>query len=184
MKTLHYVLISLIGSSASFASTVSIQKAAFTSKTNVSAVQVKGETKKPFLATITLKGNELTALETTLAPQELKTGLDLRDQHMVERVFQRENKSVPPMVFKLAAPFILDGKENTMSGTLSIRGQTVNFTPRCTGSVSVGESSALKIICAGTVNLTQYGIEIPSHMGVKVQPNVELTLSSEGPIQP
>ncbi len=169
----------------SWGASLPINSVEFVSKTNVSAVQVKGKTEAPIVATITLKGQEISALESSLPPQNLKTGLDLRDQHMVERVFTASDKSVPAMVFKMTSPFVLDGTEKVLNGTLSIRGQEKAFTPRCTGSLSgAAPSQQIKMRCAGSVDLTHYAIEIPSHMGVKVKPLVEVLLITEGQVQP
>ena len=132
--------------------------------------------------TLTLTENQISTLEITLSPQSLKTGLTLRDQHMIEKIFQNADKAIPPLVFKLTTPFTLDGNENTLTGTLTIRGQTHTFSPRCKGKVL--KASTIKIKCVGNIDLTQYAIEPPSHLGVKVKPIVQILLETESALTP
>lgn len=111
--------------------------------------------------------------------QQLKTGIELRDQHMKEsyletRKFPEAKLTLDPMKLDSASggpeiPFTgkltLKDKENPVKGVLSV----IFKTDKTAGRIATGNAKfALKI--------ADYPIGVPSHLGVTVADIVEVSL--------
>lgn len=105
----------------------------------------------------------------------LKTGIDLRDKHMREKYLEvgkypNAELVVPRANLKLPADGSASGQAQ---GTMKIHGKTkpvtVSYTAKRAGS---------KFEVAGDVriNINDFGIEVPSYMGVTVKPDVVINV--------
>jgi polyisoprenoid-binding protein YceI len=117
------------------------------------------------------------AVVLTVPLQKITTGIGLRDTHMRENYLETEKYpnavlSVPRSGLK----FPEDGAslEATAPGTMTIHGtsQPVTFHYKATRK---GKSYQVK----GDVhlNMTDYGIAVPSYLGITVKPPVDITAS-------
>lgn len=174
------IVIASIAAFSAAADLLPIQTVSFLAKTNRSVIKVDGKNAKPLLAKVTVAGNIVQALETEVSPNDLETGLSIRDKHMREEVFQLKDGSTPSVKFRLTAPLALSGSPVKAQGVLSIRGKEAPFAPTCTGSVA---GTKVKADCTGDVALADHGIEQPSNMGIKVQPTVQLTIAADGELK-
>ena len=181
-------LVSLV-TGAAHASQVPVDQITYKAKTNVSAISVSGKCKsspKAEVAVTPAKGNapaQLSKFDLELSPNDLDSGLSLRDNHMREKIFQNPDGTVPPMKFALKEPTALSATPKPVKATLEIRGKVVDFSPDCSGAIT-GEGKKLKFDCKGLVNLDSYAIPAPSHMGVKVNPMVEIAVATEEDLKP
>ncbi len=127
------------------------------------------------------KSNELSVSEdgtnvTIAVPLgNLKTGIDLRDKHMREKYLEvakypNAELSVPRASLKVPASGSASG---AAQGTMKIHGKTKSVTFNYTAS-----RSGAKFDVAGDVhvNINDYGIEVPSYLGVTVKPDVAITV--------
>ncbi|HUM11548.1 MAG TPA: YceI family protein [Myxococcaceae bacterium] len=107
----------------------------------------------------------------------LQTGISLRDRHMREKYLEVEK--YPDAVLELpwsAVKLPEDGRtsEGTAPGKMSLHGQShdvqVKYRIARTGN---------RYQVTGTVplNITNYGIDVPSYFGITVQPDVEASAS-------
>ena len=103
----------------------------------------------------------------------LKTGIDLRDTHMREKYLQVDK--YPNLVLEVpwsAIKLPEDGQTatQTVPGKMTLHGQTkdvsVTYTVKRTGDVY--ETSG-KV----PLNLKDFGVDIPSYLGVTVKPDIE-----------
>ena len=104
----------------------------------------------------------------------LTTGIALRDKHMKEKYLQVP--SFPNATFKVprsALPGVGASGEADVPGTMNIHGQnhpvTVHFKAQGAGTTSNVDGTA-------HVNMKDYGIEVPSYLGVTVKPDVDLAV--------
>ncbi len=129
------------------------------------------------------KTNELrvdddgTTLKIVVPLATLKTGIALRDRHMREKYLQVEK--YPDAVLELpwsAVKLPSDGQtvDGTATGKMTLHGQThdvqVSYRVSRSGNrYQVSGNVPLKI--------TDYGIDIPSYLGITVQPDVQTSAS-------
>jgi polyisoprenoid-binding protein YceI len=107
----------------------------------------------------------------------LSTGIGLRDQHMRDKYlevpkFPTTTLSVPRASLKIPA-----GSEKTeadVQGTLTLHGQshpvTVHYDSKTDGGTLFSHGKF-------HVNMNDYGITVPSYLGVTVKPDVDVTAS-------
>lgn len=173
MQTIGIVFSFLLTSHTVLAATVPVKiqsildpSIQFTAETNVSAVNVIGATKK-VTAKVTHDQNTFT-FEGHVNPKDLDTGMSMRNQHMLETVFQTEKEVYPEIVFKSTSMNPLTSGQ--LSGTLSIR----NIERPLNGLCKV-ESAQWH--CEGAVSLLDFGVTPPSKFGVTVKDSVKLIVS-------
>jgi polyisoprenoid-binding protein YceI len=95
----------------------------FLAETNVKMFRFKGESSELAQSKLSLEGgNRIAALEVRVPVASLKTGMDIRDKHTVERVFTSADGSTPDIVFTAGAGSCVPGEKCEVSGTLSFRG--------------------------------------------------------------
>jgi polyisoprenoid-binding protein YceI len=104
----------------------------------------------------------------------LSTGISLRDKHMKEKYL--EVPKFPNATFKVprsALPAAGASGEADVPGTMNIHGQnhpvTVHFKSQAAGATSNVDGTA-------HVNMKDYGIDVPSYLGVTVKPDVDLAV--------
>ncbi len=118
-----------------------------------------------------------TTLKIVVPLATLKTGIALRDRHMREKYLQVEK--YPDAVLELpwsAVKLPPDGQtvDGTAPGKMTLHGQThevqVSYRVSRSGNhYQVSGNVPLKI--------TDYGIDIPSYLGITVQPDVQTSAS-------
>lgn len=124
---------------------------------------------------VKLRDNEQ-AVDVIVGLGSLKTGIGLRDRHMREKYLETHKYPTASLrVEKSAIRFPSGGKkvEAKGSGKLTLHGVTrpVNFTYRATGSEQrAAVEGKLR------VKMTDYGITIPSYLGVTVKPDVDVAV--------
>jgi polyisoprenoid-binding protein YceI len=106
----------------------------------------------------------------------LKTGISLRDQHMREKYLEVQKfPNAELTVSRGAIKFPAAGAEASAdaSGTMKIHGQSKPVTFH----YSVKRDGA-KYAVSGTVrvNVKDFGIEIPSYLGVTVNPDISISV--------
>ena len=104
----------------------------------------------------------------------MKTGISIRDKHMHEKYLQTADYpsadlNVPRSALRIPA----DGANVSQeaSGTLALHGKSrpVNF--RYTSS---RDGSRMKVRGTMRINMNDFGIEVPSYLGVTVKPDVDV----------
>jgi polyisoprenoid-binding protein YceI len=132
---------------------------------------------------LTGKTQELTLAEkgpavvVTVPLSKLETGISLRDRHMREKYLEVEK--YPNAVLELqrsAVQLPADGQtsQGRAKGKMTLHGQTrdVEF-----GYVIKRAGDTYQVQGTLPLNIKQYGIEIPSYMGITVQPDIETAVS-------
>jgi len=139
-----------------------------------SMLKIHGQSKGPE-GSVILDGNTITGT-LSLKLSDLSTGIDLRDNHMREKYL--EIKSYPTAILTLK-PLILpkfegDGtKEMPFSGELNLHGNT----KLVSGTAVVSSKDRSYTISAQyPIHLSDFKIEIPSYMGIKVADDVNVTV--------
>jgi hypothetical protein len=103
----------------------------------------------------------------------LTTGIDLRDHHMRDKYlevgrFPNAELTIDRKALKLSGDASADAP-----ATLKLHGQsrivTIHYTSHPSGSV-------FQVYGAVHLDMTDYGIEQPSYLGVKVKPEVDVTV--------
>jgi hypothetical protein len=103
----------------------------------------------------------------------MKTGIDLRDQHMREKYLEVQKYpdavlAVPWSEIKLPA----DGQSSSAKGKgkMTLHGQTKDVT----FSYTVQRKGSDYQVTGNTpLNIKEFGIDIPSYLGVTVKPDIE-----------
>ena len=146
----------------------------------------KGEASVQFFAKGTVpglsingKGSDLMVSDdganlTVIAPLgNLKTGIDLRDKHMKEKYlhtdkFPNAELVVARSALKIPASGDASGEAE---GTFKIHGQSKSARFRYEAK---REGSTFHVVGKVSVNITDFGVEKPSHLGVGVKPEIDL----------
>ena len=90
MKNLSWVLaVAALLSHSAFADSVALGKVEFLVDTNVKLFKFKGQAGE-LQSKLVHTGPQLTHLELSIPVQSLKTGMDMRDRHMRERISPRQ----------------------------------------------------------------------------------------------
>jgi polyisoprenoid-binding protein YceI len=114
------------------------------------------------------------AVKVSVPLSSMKTGISIRDKHMHEKYLQTPNfpsadLTVPRSALKIPQP----GANVTQDaqGTLILHGKTkpVNFRYTCTR-----DGAKLKVQGTMHLNMNDFGIEVPSYLGVTVKPDVDV----------
>jgi hypothetical protein len=96
-------------------------------------------------------------LSISIDPKSLRTGLSLRDSHMIEKIFTSSKGEVLPITFV--------SQDAAAEGQLSFRGVTRQFKFGCKERV-----------CVGTIKLSDFEVAPIKHLGVGVEDAVEVTV--------
>lgn len=158
------LLLSLI--STAFAGTVSLGKIEFEVDTSVKMFRFKGQAQE-LQSKLERSGAELKTVELTIPVESLKTGMNLRDKHMRERIFTAKDGKTPDVVFKAGSAKCESSCDVT--GTLTIRGETRPQLIHITLKNPTHAQGTAK------VELSKFGIEPPSQAGVKVSDAVDVS---------
>ena len=118
-----------------------------------------------------------TTLKVIVPLAGLQTGIGLRDRHMREKYLQVDR--YPDIVLELpwsAVKLPADGQtsEGTAQGKMSLHGKThdVQATYRI-----VRTGNRYQVTGNVPINLKDYDIDVPSYLGVTIQPDIETSAS-------
>jgi polyisoprenoid-binding protein YceI len=154
--------------------------ASFDVGTNVPALSVHGKStalEARGRVRPSTQGPQLEQIEATVPVNTLATGMGLRDEHMRKYVFTTDDGQTPDVKFvaKSAACEKTGGNQSMcrVSGDLSIRGTARPFTI----AMKVIESGdSYRASGDGILKLSEYGIPLPSQLGVHTDDEVKLRL--------
>ena len=112
------------------------------------------------------------AVAISVGLNSLKTGIDMRDRHMKEKYL--ETSKYPSAVLQVEkAKLKVPTSGADIEGKLSLHGvtRTVRVHYSANGSVN-------KAAVSGTVrvNMKEFGINVPSYLGVTVKPDVDVSV--------
>jgi len=103
---------------------------------------------------------------------ELKTGIGLRDRHMQDHLDVEHHRFAvlitPKANLRLPASGSIEGSAH---GTLELHGQTHDTT---FSYVATRSGSSIDVQGSMHVNMHDYGITVPSYLGVTVKPDVDI----------
>lgn len=108
----------------------------------------------------------------------LDTGIELRNRHMRDKYLEVGKYPNAELVLDRAAlKFPEDGRESSGSanGTMTIHGQTKPVTVSYKAKRS---GNSYDVSGSARVNIKDYGVDVPSYLGVTVKPDVDVSLSA------
>jgi len=114
------------------------------------------------------------AVKVTVPLAGMKTGISVRDKHMHEKYLQTASHPTADLnVARSALKIPADGANVTQDapGALALHGKSKPVTFRYTSS---REGSKFKVRGTMHLNMNDFGIEVPSYLGVTVKPDVDV----------
>jgi polyisoprenoid-binding protein YceI len=187
----HFILLAastvLAGETNSPSRLIQVQgNVKFAAVTNLSAISIHGEsTALTGQVLLTVKDGRAVLEELTarVDPNSLKTGMELRDQHMRNKIFVSSGQDLPPLRFtadKAECPPVAAGQEVScqVAGVFSLRGveKPAAFRLKVKGDSGKG----YRVSGEGLVKLSDFGIEPPCQLGVCVKNEVKVKLEFQG----
>lgn len=137
-----------------------------------SALKIRGEGEGPS-GEVVVDKNKVVNGKLTFNLESLKTGIDMRDQHMKEKYLQTNEH--PKAEFILKNIQLAESAELEVPGTLKLHGKEQLVTAKIRfQEKSDGISMAAKF----PVKLGEFGIDIPNYLGIKVAEDVEVEVES------
>ncbi|MBC7925505.1 MAG: YceI family protein [Bryobacteraceae bacterium] len=153
----------------------------FSVGTNIPAVTIHGKSKAlTGTATVNRSGDTLTIenADAKIPVVSLTTGMGLRDNHMRKLVFTSPNGELSDLSYRSGKTECTIAKNNDggstclLKGELAIRGVARPLS--LTLNLRDDGSGRFRVAGSGAVRLTDYGIEPPSQLGVRVDEQVQL----------
>jgi polyisoprenoid-binding protein YceI len=119
-------------------------------------------------------------LEFEVDPKTFKTGIELRDQHLYERVFAASDGSIPRIILKAdrfeAAP---NGKASAWEGSLTAQLTMRGVTKPVSFHASVEKKGNAAVVTAeGTIKTSSFGVKEIAYSGAIVHDEVTVTVSN------
>lgn len=131
----------------------------FIAPTNVKMFKFSGETKE-FASSIVRKGLSLSSLEISVPVENLKTGMEIRDKHMRERIFKAPDGTEPQIVFRAkqssCKPSEGGAQACDIPGTLAFRGQE---RPYVLHGVVTASGPGLRVKAHGLIDVIDFGVD-------------------------
>ncbi len=173
MKTILLLLaIFLISSAHAAFHSTKVGQTIFEAVGKPAMIKIKGEAPVP--TTIMKTENNKVSLESTLDLNLLKTGIDLRDEHMKEKYLETgKHPQAKLVITSLDLPANWEDspiaiKDQPFKGTLHLHGKEAPVE----GIFSLNEKR--EATSEFKIKLTDFGIEIPEYMGIKVAETVTI----------
>jgi polyisoprenoid-binding protein YceI len=115
-------------------------------------------------------------LAVTVGLNSLKTGIDLRDRHMKEKYLETGKFATATLTVDTAKLRRPSGEKVSadVDGTLSLHGVTKQVRVHYVAS---GDPKNVQIDGSVHLKMTDYGIVVPSYLGVTVKPDVDIKVS-------
>jgi polyisoprenoid-binding protein YceI len=164
--------------------------ASFVATTNVSAISVHGASDTlTAAANVREEGRELVLerIDARLDAKRLSSGMELRDQHMREKVFTGPDGNVAELRFESAkavcpAPAAGQVAACDVSGTFFLRGVGRAFHMALKIKPDA-QPKSYRVNGDGTLKLTAYGIEPPSQLGIRISDDVKVHVEFVAAVQ-
>jgi hypothetical protein len=154
------------------------KKIVFLTKANPGRVKIEGMAKSEDPSAISVESvlqGEFLTIKTVLEMNSLDTGIELRNKHMKETYL--ETAKFPKSEFEMEPLKISDGNEQKFKGTLTIHGKTIPVS----GVVELKNSEKeIEVALHSTVKMTDFGIQQPQFMAIKVEDEVALDMTFRG----
>jgi polyisoprenoid-binding protein YceI len=149
----------------------------FTVETNVKALTIHGASEQAAVSLEVEKSGTAILLKDVAASipvSTLKTGMELRDKHMRERIFLAQDGTTPDVTFKAAQASCQAATECAVKGELQLRGTS----RPATLLLKLVETLPGQFEARGemVVRFSEFGIAIPNQFGVKVQDEVRVAV--------
>jgi polyisoprenoid-binding protein YceI len=149
----------------------------FLAQTNVPGFKFSGETKE-FASRIERKGMALGSLEVKIPVDSLKTGMEVRDKHMRERVFAAADGTLPDIVFKAGKSAChpagdAGAQDCEITGTLSLRGESKPYVLKASVTPS---GAALRVKSHALVDVLQFGVAPEKLKWTKIEVNKDAVI--------
>ena len=115
-------------------------------------------------------------LRVTVPLANLTTGIALRDRHMREKYLHVGQYPVAELSVERAQlkPPASGSVSGDASGLMKIHGKSKKLTFHYSGKKN---GSAIQVTATARLDLRDYGIEVPSFLGVTVKPEIDLTVT-------
>jgi polyisoprenoid-binding protein YceI len=153
-------------------------KVQFVADTNVKMFRFKGSS--DFESQIERSGNEIKKLEVRISPASLKTGMEIRDEHMRKRIFTGADGVVSDIVFKGTKSDCKPGEGSNeqkceVNGLLSFRGQEHQ------AKLPLTLKEGAKVEGSLQIDVLEFGVapELLNWTNVKVDPKVPVTFEAK-----
>lgn len=117
------------------------------------------------------------SLTVVVALKDLSTGIALRDTHMRDKYLEVQKFPETTLVVPLASLNIpADGKEGEgdAKGNVTLHGVTKEQAFHYKGACKAG---VCDVVGTMPLNMHDYGINVPSYLGVTVKPDITLTVT-------
>lgn len=102
----------------------------------------------------------------------LTTGIELRDRHMKDHLGVQQHRTAELTVARAALQFPTGGTVSASArGKLKLHGRERDVSFRYTAE---RHGNAIRVSASVKVKMTAFGIEVPSYLGVTVQPDVDV----------
>lgn len=152
-----FVAVAALWSVMASAETVKLGKVAFLAETNVKMFRFTGEAHE-LQAKIQRNGNQLSQLEIRIPVASIKTGMEIRDKHMVERIFTAVDGSTPDIVYVADKSDCKPGASSqeqscVLSGKLTLRGEQKDF------PLTVSFKDGSKVQGHAEINVLDFGVD-------------------------
>jgi polyisoprenoid-binding protein YceI len=122
-------------------------------------------------------GDDASNIKVSVPLSKVTTGIGLRDRHMHEKyleVAKFPNAELSVSRAALHVPTAGQSSDGDVPGTMTMHGQsktvTIHYSAKRDGNV-------LHIVGSAPLNMNAFGIETPSYMGVKVKPDVSVSVA-------
>lgn len=165
-----------------FNSAMAIQysgEAMFKAETNMPGVSIEGSSKtfKTLKAEFSPDNSSLKNLEAELDAETLRTGIELRDHHMFEKVFMVLSNKEKPSLLKLnldKADCSKDGKNLNCAGV----GHFLFGKKAFDKKINIVFDENLNSKTSFNISLKELALEIPGYLGIELEDQVNVNVNA------
>lgn len=154
------------------------KKIVFLTKANPGRVKIEGIAKSEDPSSISVEANvqgDLLNIKASLVMDSLDTGIELRNRHMKENYL--ETAKYPKAEF-IMEPLKMTGEgKQSVRGKLTVHGKTLPVS----GEAEIQNvNNELIVALHSTIKMTDFGVQQPQFMGIKVEDEVALDMTFKG----
>lgn len=156
-----------------------VGEVSFKAETNVPGVNIEGVSKtfNTLKSSFSDDNLSLNKIEAEIDAKTLKTGIDMRDQHMYEKVFMVLSNKENPVLLKM----VMDKTKCINSGDNLNCDGIANFTfgkKSFTKKIDLKFDKQLSTIVSFNVSLKELGVSIPSYLGIELEDEVAINMKA------